>query len=83
MCGQTMFKTAGKGAHKPFCINEQCANFTPEEKRGGYRRKSADGDAGDGKPAEKKSAAKKATAKKSVTKKNTAKTAAKKAAAKK
>lgn len=83
VCGQTMFKTAGKGAHKPFCINEQCANFTPEEKRGGYRRKSADGDAGDGKPAEKKSAAKKATAKKSVTKKNTAKTAAKKAAAKK
>lgn len=83
VCGQTMFKTAGKGAHKPFCINEQCANFTPEEKRGGYRRKSADGDAGDGKPAEKKSAAKKATAKKSVTKKNTAKTSAKKAAAKK
>ena len=79
VCGQTMFKTAGKGAHKPFCINEQCANFTPEEKRGGYRRKSADGDA-----APEKAPAKKAAGKKTAAKKTTAKKpAAKKTAAKK
>ncbi|MBR2894841.1 MAG: type I DNA topoisomerase [Oscillospiraceae bacterium] len=40
-CGQTMFKKSGKGFKKPFCINEQCENFTPEEKRGGYRKKAA------------------------------------------
>ena len=38
ICGQTMFKKAGRGAKKPFCINEKCANFTPEEKRGGWRK---------------------------------------------
>ena len=37
-CGQTMFKKAGRGAKKPFCINEHCGNFTPEEKRGGWRK---------------------------------------------
>lgn len=40
-CGHTMFKKAGRGFKKPFCINESCPNFTPEEKRGGYRKKSA------------------------------------------
>lgn len=84
VCGQTMFKTAGKGAHKPFCINEQCANFTPEEKRGGYRRKSADGEAVSEKTTAKKASAKKTAAKKTTTRKTTAtKTAAKKTAAKK
>lgn len=85
VCGQTMFKTAGKGAHKPFCINEQCANFTPEEKRGGYRRKSADGDGTEEKTATKKTAVKKPAAKKSTAKKTTKKAAAgtKKTAAKK
>ena len=39
-CGQTMFKRSGKGAMKPFCINEKCENFLPEDKRG-YRRKPA------------------------------------------
>ncbi len=38
VCGQTMFKKSGKGAKKPFCINEACANFTPEEKRGGWKK---------------------------------------------
>ncbi len=38
VCGKTMFKTSGKGAHKPFCINEACSNFTPEEQRGGWRK---------------------------------------------
>ncbi len=37
ICGQTMFKKSGRGAKKPFCINEKCENFTPEEQRPGYR----------------------------------------------
>ena len=37
-CGRTMFKRSGKGAMKPFCINEECANFLPEDKRGYKRR---------------------------------------------
>jgi DNA topoisomerase-1 len=43
VCGQTMFKKAGKGFKKPFCINEQCANFLPEDKRGYPRKPAADG----------------------------------------
>ena len=38
VCGQTMFKKAGRGQNRPFCINENCSNFLPEDKRG-YRRK--------------------------------------------
>ena len=83
VCGQTMFKTAGKGAHKPFCINEQCSNFTPEEKRGGYRRKAADGETAEGKDTTKKTTAKKTTAKKTTAKKTTKTAAGKKPAAKK
>ena len=41
-CGQTMFKKAGKGRNKPFCINETCANFLPEDKRGYYKKKTAE-----------------------------------------
>lgn len=90
-CGHTMFKKSGRGAKKPFCINEKCANFTPEDKRGGYQPKAAKTDAEGEAPAKapaKKTAAKKTTAKKTTTaaKKTTAKktaTAAKKAAAKK
>ena len=37
-CGQTMFKKSGRGAMKPFCINESCKDFLPEDKRG-YRRR--------------------------------------------
>ncbi len=44
-CGQTLFKKAGRGAKKPFCINESCKSFVPEDKRGGFRRSA--------KPAEK------------------------------
>ncbi|MCI9481777.1 MAG: type I DNA topoisomerase [Oscillibacter sp.] len=36
LCGHTMFKRAGRGRQKPFCINPECADFLPEEKRG-YR----------------------------------------------
>ena len=38
-CGQTMFKKSGKGRMKPFCINEACENFLPEDKRGYYKKK--------------------------------------------
>ena len=48
VCGQTMFKKAGKGFKKPFCINEKCENFTPEDKRGGWKKKEAAGSAEDG-----------------------------------
>lgn len=44
-CAQTMFKTSGRGYRKPFCINEACGNFLPEDKRG-YRKKSASADSG-------------------------------------
>ncbi len=37
-CGQTMFKRSGKGQMKPFCVNEECENFLPEDKRGYKRR---------------------------------------------
>ena len=90
-CGWTMFKKAGRGFKRPFCINPDCANFTPEEKRGGYRKKAAakDGEAQEAaepqetaakkKTAGKKAAAEKAPAKKTAAKKSTAKTAAAKA----
>ncbi len=39
-CGQTMFKKSGRGQMKPFCINEACTNFLPEDQRG-YRKKPA------------------------------------------
>jgi DNA topoisomerase-1 len=95
VCGQTMFKKSGRGQMKPFCINPECSNFLPEDKRG-YRRKPAAENAEAGKPAEpagepeeKKPAAKKSAAKKTAEKKPAAKkpavkkTAAKKPAAKK
>ena len=41
-CVQTMFKRAGKGRNKPFCINESCVNFLPEDKRGYYKKKTAE-----------------------------------------
>ena len=37
-CGQTMFKKSGRGQMKPFCINEKCLDFLPEDKRGYKRR---------------------------------------------
>ena len=88
-CGETMFKKAGKGFKKPFCINEKCENFTPEEKRGGWRKKTADGGAaaeadsaaaGEKKPKKSAEAAKSSASRKTAAKKTTAvkKTAAKK-----
>ena len=37
-CGQTMFKKSGRGRMKPFCINEKCEHFLPEDKRGYYKK---------------------------------------------
>ena len=67
-CGQTLFKLSGRGARKPFCINDQCPNFLPEDQRGYYKKKDDEG--GEKKPA-KKTAAKKSTAKKKTTAKKT------------
>ena len=62
-CGQSMFKKAGKGRNKPFCINPDCANFLPEDKRGYYKKKTAEEGKTDEKPG-KKTTAKKTTRKK-------------------
>ncbi len=43
ICGKTMFKPSGRGARKPYCVNEACSNFLPEEKRPGYRKPQEDG----------------------------------------
>ena len=83
-CGKTMFKPSGRGRMKAFCINENCPNFTPEDKRG-YRRRTAKTEEGaeakegaeandtaaaqEEKP--KKPAARKSTAKKTAAKKET------------
>ena len=81
-CGQTMFKKSGKGRMKPFCVNEACSRFLPEDQRGYYKKKTAaEGTEGEPagepaaaekktkKPAAKKTAAKKPAAKKSTSKK--------------
>ncbi len=79
-CGKTMFKTSGRGQRKPFCINEQCSNFLPEDKRG-YKKKTVTAEAEDA--SGNGETAKKPAAKKSAPKTGKAKTAAKKPAAKK
>ena len=91
-CGFTMFKKSGKGRMKPFCVNETCSKFLPEDQRGYYKKKTATegtegepaGEPGAKEPAEKKTAAKKTAAKKSAEKKTAAKkTVEKKTTAKK
>ncbi len=85
VCGHTMFKKAGRGAKKPFCINPDCSNFLPEEKRGYPRRKAADSAEGDtsgtaaAEPAAKKTAARRTSAAKKTAAAKTS--AAKKTAA--
>ncbi len=83
-CGKTMFKLSGKGQRKPFCINEECENFLPEEKLGyRYRAKKTAETAGENaegsetaaveeeKPDKKAGSAKKSTAKTATAKKIT------------
>ena len=68
LCAQTLFKSSGRGFKKPFCINENCKNFLPEDKRG-YKKKTENSEVKD-KPA-KKSASTKTAAKKTSTSKKT------------
>ena len=93
VCGQTMFKKSGRGFKKPFCINEKCSNFLPEDQRG-YKKKTdasktakpaEETEGKEEKSTEKKTVAKKTAAKKTTTKKTSAKktTAKKSTAAKK
>ena len=78
-CGQTMFKKSGKGRMKPFCVNENCSNFLPEDKRGYYKKKTeaegaeAPAAAEPEKKTEKKTTKKSSSAKKATTKKTAAK----------
>ena len=96
-CGQSLFKKSGRGRMKPFCVNEKCEAFLPEEKRGYYKKKP-DAEAAEGEAAaevaenaeaaaeteSKKPASKKSAAKKTAEKKTaTKKTAAKKTTTKK
>ncbi len=93
-CGKTLFKLSGRGKKTPFCINEDCAAFLSEDKRG-YKKKAAEESKAEGsqeteaeKPAKKtaanakteKSPEKKPAAKKTAAKTTAAKTATKKAA---
>ena len=82
-CGQTLFKKSGRGRMKPFCINENCQNFLPEDKRGYYKKKEtaetpAEAAAPEEKKPAKKTAAKKTAAKKTAAKKTTSKKEGKK-----
>ena len=81
-CGQTLFKKSGKGRMKPFCINDQCSRFLPEDRRGYYKKKTGGEETSSEGSAEKKTGSKtasKAAPKKTAAKKTTArKTTAKK-----
>ena len=74
-CGFTMFKKSGKGRMKPFCINETCSRFLPEDQRGYFKKKEASEEPAAEPKAKKnaksagKTATKKTTAKKSTKKK--------------
>ena len=79
-CGQTLFKKSGRGRMKPFCINEACEAFLPEDQRG-YRRKTEDsGEAAESAPEEKKTAKTAKTSKTSKTSKSTKSTKSAKSA---
>ena len=88
-CGQTLFKKSGRGRMKPFCINEACEAFLPEDKRGYYKKKTEEtavaesAEKAETKKADKKSAAKKTAAKKTGAKKSAAKKPAAKSGASK
>jgi DNA topoisomerase-1 len=73
-----MFKASGRGAKKPFCINESCKNFVPEDKRGYKRTPKTDDDKSSAEEGVKKPSVKK-QAKKPTKRKTTRKTTARKA----
>ena len=77
-CGQTLFKKSGKGRMKPFCINEKCSRFLPEDQRGYYKKKESASDSAENTAETQKEEPKKAPPKKTAAKKTAAKTTAKK-----
>ena len=79
-CGKTMFKHSGRGPLKSFCINEQCPNFVPEEKRT-FKKKTPEEKAQAAAEKAAKAAEKAAAAEGEEEKKPAKKTAAKKTAA--
>ncbi|MBR1496842.1 MAG: type I DNA topoisomerase [Oscillospiraceae bacterium] len=83
-CGKTMFKLSGRGSKKPFCVNEACPDFLPEDKRG-YRRKktNAEGEAAQNAEEQKNVEAEGAALEEKPAKKAAKKSAAKKEPAKK
>ena len=83
VCGKTMFKRAGKGYKRPYCINPECANYLPEDKRG-YPKKQVEASANaEEAPGESDAPAEEKPAKKTAAKKPATKTAAKKITVKK
>ena len=72
-CGKTLFKHSGRGPLKSFCINEECPNFVPEDKRT-YKKKTPEEKAAE----EERKAAKAAAKKAAEEEKEAAKPAAKK-----
>ena len=79
-CGKTMFKHSGRGPLKSFCINEQCPNFVPEDKRT-FKKKTPEEKAQAAAEKAAKAAEKAAAAEDGEEKKPAKKTAAKKTAA--
>ncbi len=86
-CGHTLFKKSGRGFQRPFCVNEKCSRFVPEDKRGYKRKAKAESEGDASEPAqtaaeaatgEKKTTTRKTASKKSATAKKTAGTAEKK-----
>ena len=72
-CGKTLFKHSGRGPLKSFCINEECPNFVPDDKRT-YKKKTPEEKAAE----EERKAAKAAAKKAAEEEKEAAKPAAKK-----
>ena len=79
-CGKTMFKHSGRGPLKSFCINKQCPNFVPEDKRT-FKKKTPEEKAQAAAEKAAKAAEKAAAAEGEEEKKPARKTAAKKTAA--
>ncbi len=72
-CGQTLFKKSGRGRMKPFCVNAECENFLPEDKRGYYKKaeQTQESSNTDAPKKNKKSAAKSSGTKKTAAAKKT------------
>ncbi len=68
-CGKTLFKRSGRGRNKPYCINEQCKAFVPEDQRGYKKKAPAEESAGEELQTEEKKPSKKTSAKKAAAKK--------------